>query len=118
MNLTNNVNFLISNKTDIPELLKLIDEVKPDLVIFDSLFTLAGGQMNPKDAEFALFLYRLKRISTTKQVAIIMTHHTRKKDDKKPELTANDIYGTVYLKNSATDVWGYWKEIGERGEKI
>ena len=88
------------NKTDIPELLQLIDEVKPDLVIFDSLFTIAGGQISPKDAEFALFLYRLKRISTTKQVAILMTHHTRKKETKKPELTANDIFGTVYLKNA------------------
>ena len=106
------------NKTDIPELLKLIDEVKPDLVIFDSLFTLAGGQMSPKDAEFALFLYRLKKISTTKQVAIVMTHHTRKKETKKPELTANDIYGTVYLKAAATDVWGYWREVGESGEVI
>ena len=48
-----------------------------------------------------------------------MTHHTRKKEnEKKPELTANDIYGTVYLKNSSTDVWGYWKEKGERGETI
>ena len=106
------------NKTDIPELLQLIDEVKPDLIIFDSLFTIAGGQISPKDAEFALFLYRLKKISTTKQVAVVMTHHTRKKENKKPELTANDIYGTIYLKNSATDVWGYWKEIGEKGEKI
>ena len=106
------------NKTDIPELLQLIDEVKPDLVIFDSLFTIAGGQISPKDAEFALFLYRLKRISTTKQVAVLMTHHTRKKENEKPELTANDIFGTVYLKNASTDVWGYWKEIGERGETI
>ena len=105
------------NKTDIPELLRLIDEFKPDLVIFDSLFTIAGGLISPKDAEFALFLYRLKRISTTKQVAIIMTHHTRKKETKKPELTANDIYGTVYLKAAATDVWGYWKEFNDRGEK-
>ena len=76
------------NKTDIPELLRLIDEFKPDLVIFDSLFTIAGGQISPKDAEFALFLYRLKRISTTKQIAIVITHHTRKKETKKPELTA------------------------------
>ena len=106
------------NKTDIPELLQLIDEVKPDLVIFDSLFTIAGGQISPKDAEFALFLYRLKRISTTKQIAIVMTHHTRKKETKKPELTANDIFGTVYLKNASTDVWGYWKEVGESGETI
>ena len=106
------------NKTDIPELLQLIDEVTPDLIIFDSLFTIAGGQMSPKDAEFALFLYRLKKISTTKQVAVLMTHHTRKKESKKPELTANDIYGTVYLKNSATDVWGYWKEVGESGDTI
>ena len=106
------------NKTDIPELLKLIEKEKPDLCIFDSLFTIAGGQISPKDAEFALFLYRLKRISTTKQVAILMTHHTVKKDEKKPELKANDIYGTVYLKNACTDVWGYWKEVGERGEKI
>jgi len=106
------------NKTDIPELLQLIDEVKPDLVIFDSLFTIAGGQISPKDAEFALFLYRLKRISTTKQIAIVMTHHTRKKETKKPELTANDIFGTVYLKNASTDVWGYWKEVGEAGETI
>ena len=106
------------NKTDIPELLQLIDEVTPDLIIFDSLFTIAGGQMNPKDAEFALFLYRLKRISTTKQVAVLMTHHTRKKESKKPELTPNDIYGTVYLKNASTDVWGYWKEVGESGDTI
>ena len=47
-----------------------------------------------------------------------MTHHTRKKETKKPELTANDIYGTVYLKAAATDVWGYWKEVGESGEVI
>ena len=105
------------NKTDIPELLKLIDERKPDICIFDSLFTIAGGLISPKDAEFALFLYRLKRISTTKQLAIIMTHHTRKKETKKPELTANDIYGTVYLKAAATDVWGYWKEFNDRGDK-
>lgn len=106
------------NKTDIPELLKLIEKEKPDLCIFDSLFTIAGGQISPKDAEFALFLYRLKRISTTKQVAILMTHHTRKKETKKPELTANDIFGTVYLKNACTDVWGYWKEVGESGDTI
>ena len=47
-----------------------------------------------------------------------MTHHTRKKETKKPELTANDIFGTVYLKNASTDVWGYWKEVGESGETI
>ena len=104
-----------------PELKEWITKADPQpvAVFMDSLGTLlggAGGSMN--DAECALYLYQLNQLAAETDTAIVMTHHTKKRQNEKGKkddegdgnghqrVRASDIYGSSYIVNAASDVWG------------
>mgnify|MGYP002050372177 CR=1 FL=1 len=96
-----------------PELRRWITESGSKLVILDSLLTIAGGQISPKDAEFGLLIYRLNQLAGELGITIFCLHHVVKggNEKKRVEITKDDIYGTAYVYNGAADAWGLWRSI-------
>lgn len=94
-----------------PELRRWIAETGARLVILDSLLTIAGGQISPKDAEFGLLIYRLNQLAGELGITIVCLHHVVKAggDKKRVEITKDDIYGTAYVYNGSADAWGLWR---------
>ncbi len=96
-----------------PELRRWITDSGSKLVILDSLLTIAGGQISPKDAEFGLLIYRLNQLAGELGITIVCLHHVVKagNDKKRVEITKDDIFGTAYVYNGAADAWGLWRSI-------
>ena len=96
-----------------PELRRWITESGSKLVILDSLLTIAGGEISPKDAEFGLLIYRLNQLAGELGITIVCLHHVVKagNEKKRVEITKDDIYGTAYVYNGAADAWGLWRSI-------
>ena len=92
----------------IPELKAKIQATNAKLVVMDSLISIAGGDISPKDAEFALLLYRLNKLASELGIAILLIHHL-KKDSKRKEVTKEDIFGSAFIYAATADCWGYWR---------
>ena len=93
-----------------PELRSWVAETGAKLVILDSLMTIAGGSISPKDAEFGLLIYRLNGLAGELGITILCLHHVVKRGDaKRVEISKDDIYGTAYVYNGASDAWGLWR---------
>lgn len=113
-----------------PELAQWIDEVKPVAVFMDSLGTLfGGGGRSLNESEIALSLYRLNRLAAEKDVAVVVTHHTKKAQDPKRKkgeeaeeqrkrVRLGDLYGNSYIVNSVSDVWGMVVDGGTPEEPV
>lgn len=108
-----------------PELKQWIKAHNPVAVFMDSYGTLfGGGGTSLNEAEGALSLYRLNKLAAEMDVAIVLTHHLRKpgkeKNEKpgaegeaKKKVRAGDLYGSSYIVNAASDVWGLMRDGGE-----
>ena len=96
---------------DVPGAAALDDETGARVVVLDSLLTIAGGQISPKDAEFGLLIYRLNELAGQMGISIVCLHHVVKagSDKKRTEIGKDDIYGTAYVYNGASDAWGLWR---------
>jgi len=83
--------------------------------ILDSLLTIAGGQISPKDAEFGLLIYRLNQLAGELGITIVCLHHVVKAggEKKRVEITKDDIYGTAYVYNGSADAWGLWRSVDD-----
>ena len=83
---------------------------------FGSLFGESGTSLN--DAEMGLYVYMLNRLASELNIAIVVTHHLKKDQSRQRpgqppatrNVTKNDLYGSAYLVNGASSVWGMWKE--------
>jgi hypothetical protein len=98
-----------------PELRRWIAERNVKLVVMDSfgsLFMGAGAGMG--EAEVGLHLYRLNQIASDMDCAIVLTHHLRKQDKSKggarKDVFLSDLFGSSYIVNGASDVWGVVKD--------
>ena len=110
-----------------PELKQWIKESEAAVVFLDSLGTLlGGGGLSLNDAECALYLYRLNALAAETDTAIVLTHHTKKRQqeqkNKKGEESdgpafqrtrLSDLYGSSYIVNAASDVWGVCIDGGD-----
>jgi energy-coupling factor transporter ATP-binding protein EcfA2 len=91
------------------------------LVIMDSFATLFGGSVALNESESGNYIYELNRIAGRTGAAIIVTHHLKKGSsvDKKTckvrPVRLDDLFGSTYIKNGASDVWGMWRSdpLGE-----
>ena len=92
-----------------PELRRWIEEKQRKLVVLDSLLTIAGGSISPKDAEFGLLIYRLNELAGELGITIICLHHVVKGNTKRTDITKEDIFGTAYVYNGSSDAWGLWR---------
>jgi hypothetical protein len=98
-----------------PELRRWIEERQVRLVVMDSfgsLFMGSGAGMG--EAEVGLHLYRLNQIASDCDCAIVLTHHLRKQDKSKggarKDVFLSDLFGSSYIVNGASDVWGVVKD--------
>ena len=102
-----------------PELRQKIEKNDVKVVFMDSFGTLfgeSGTSMN--DAEMGLYVYMLNRLASELNIAIVITHHLKKDQSRQRagqapaprNVTKNDLYGSAYLVNGASSVWGMWKE--------
>lgn len=93
------------------------------LVIMDSFATLFGGSVALNESESGNYIYELNRIAGRTGAAIIVTHHLKKgssvdkKSGKARPVRFDDIYGSTFIKNGASDVWGMWR-IDPSGESF
>jgi hypothetical protein len=106
-----------------PELKQWIVEEGAVAVFMDSLGTLfTGGGKSINDAEILIHLYKLNRLAAELDVAIVLTHHTRKAQQqsgkqegdgsKRKKVKSSDLYGSAYILNAATDVWALTRDGG------
>ena len=92
-----------------PELRGWVTETGAKLLVLDSLMTIAGGQISPKDAEFGLLIYRLNQLAAELGLTIICLHHVVKGNSKRTEIYKEDIFGTAYVYNGSSEAWGLWQ---------
>ena len=93
-----------------PELRRWVAESGAKLVVLDSLMTIAGGQISPKDAEFGLLIYRLNLLASELGLTVVCLHHVVKAGSKqRTEITKEDIFGTAYVYNGSSEAWGLWQ---------
>ena len=71
-------------------------------------FSKCCATISPKDAEFALLLYRLNKLASELGVAILLIHHLTK-DSNRQEVTKEAIYGSAFIYAATADCWGYWR---------
>lgn len=98
-----------------PELKKWIREMDARLVVMDSFGSLFGGAgAGMGEAEVGLHLYRLNQIASEMDCAIALTHHLRKqgkeKGGERKDVFLSDLFGSSYIVNGASDVWGVIKD--------
>jgi len=92
----------------IPELKAKIQATNAKALVMDSLISIAGGTISPKDTEFALLLYRLNNLASEMGVAILLIHHLTK-DSNRQEFTKEAIYDSAFIFAATADCWGYWR---------
>lgn len=91
--------FDIDNGRGKHNILALIEEIKPELIIFDTLSSLAGQADEISNKEMKpLFLYA-GRVAAKYGAAVLVIHHARKfkRDDSGKPLTLNDVSGAGML---------------------
>jgi hypothetical protein len=91
----------------------ILDELKPDVIIIDSLSEIAGEDL--KEAESRRVMKWFKRARKQYNVAIIFIHHNRKATDgnKKPK-SADDLYGSFWFGKAPDSIIGMWQESPDK----
>lgn len=101
-----------------PELRRWVDETGAKLLVMDSFGSLFGGDgVSMGDADVGLHLYRLNQLASETDCAIVLTHHLRKMPKEKTQrttITMSDLYGSSYIANGASDVWGVQRSHEEQ----
>jgi len=92
---------------EFPELEKYVVANNVKVIMMDSLISIAGKEISPKDAEFGILIYRLNQLAGKYGIAIICIHHLNKKPNRK-EVYKEDIFGTAFIFNGAANCWGFW----------
>ena len=111
-----NISFLWAwDPSKMLELEQSIVTNKSAAVLMDSFATLfGGGGESMNDAEMGLYLYELNQMAARTGAAIMVTHHLKKgaskdgKGNSKP-IVLGDLFGSSYIVNGASDVWGLWR---------
>ena len=93
-----------------PDLRNWIRSHGAKYVLMDSFGSLFAGGAELSDSEAGMYLYKLNKIAAEEGCAILMTHHLRKQDKSKngdrQKVTKGDLYGSAYIVNGCSDVWG------------
>ena len=103
------------NPTLMNELENNIQSNGVKLVIMDSFATLFGGSVALNESQSGNYIYDLNHIAGRTGAAIIVKHHLKKgssvdkKSGKARPVRFDDIYGSTFIKNGASDVWGMWR---------
>lgn len=99
------------NDSSLSRLTKELESFRPDGIMVDSLGVATKGDV--KSDEVMLSLFNLVKFQIQKKFDCFawFIHHNRKAtgDNKKPK-KADDIFGSVYIYNSADTVIGMWRD--------
>jgi hypothetical protein len=94
----------------LPELRKWIREHEARYVFMDSLFSLFGSDGDLSESAVGTYMYLLNDMAAQENCAIVVTHHLRKADKskagKRAEVHSQDLYGSSFIVNGTSDVWG------------
>lgn len=88
------VSFMLESKKGRQNLEIVIEQTKPDILFIDSFTAFFGGKENDNSECNEVFGY-LRRIASKYQIALVVTHHSRKRlssEQSKP-LTLDDVVG-------------------------
>lgn len=92
-----------------PELRKWIREHQARYVLMDSLFSLFGSDGDLTEGQIGTYMYLLNAMAAEEGCAILLTHHLRKGDrasGKRTEIHMQDLFGSAFIVNGTSDVWG------------
>jgi RecA-family ATPase len=88
---------------------KIINDIKPDLIVFDSLMNFNLGDENTQYSMYPLFS-ELLRLADQYRAAIVVVHHTRKKSFKelncKNDIHMDDVIGSSIITRASAVVLG------------
>jgi len=94
----------------LPELRKWIRDHGARYVFMDSLFSLFGSDGDLSESAIGTYMYLLNDMAAQENCAIVLTHHLRKGDKskagKRAEIHNQDLYGSSFIVNGTSDVWG------------
>lgn len=95
------------------ELEQQIIEGDYKLVIMDSFTKLFGESDSMNEAAVGLYIYELNAIASRTGAAVVVAHHPRKTGGKKEDgpvkpPSLDSLYGSSFIGNGASDVWGTW----------
>lgn len=92
-----------------PELRKWIREHQARYVLMDSLFSLFGSDGDLTEGQIGTYMYLLNAMAAEEGCAVLLTHHLRKGDrasGKRTEIHMQDLFGSAFIVNGTSDVWG------------
>ncbi len=92
----------------LPELKAKIKATNAKAMVMGALVSIAGGTISPKDAEFALLLFRLNKLASELYVSIHQIHNLNKETNRQ-EITKESIFGNTFIYAATADCWGYWR---------
>ena len=86
-----------------PKAKRLIHSVKPDIIAIDSLGVAVQDDIENQKIVNSVLEFVNKEIRQDAGAAVIWIHHHRKHGSNRA--TADDIFGSVYLRNQMTSIW-------------
>lgn len=100
--------FYVDNEAGQRELCSIIEYIKPDILIFDSIGSATGGELSSELVVKKIMDFN-DRIRQKYDLATWFIHHHRKasENNKKPK-SQDDVYGSNVLFNRATSVFTLW----------
>jgi len=109
--------FDIDNDRGKNNILKLIEEIEPELIVFDTLSSLAGQADEISNKEMKPLFRYAGRVAAKYGAAVLVIHHARKfkRDDTGNPLTLSDVSGAGMLGRLAGNVLAV--EARKQGEK-
>lgn len=112
----NNIPFLLNSKEGRDNITAVLTELKPDLVIFDTLISFHTLDESKQSEMTQLYNY-LNRLANYFNCAILCNHHTRKRTTNSPdrELNQDDVIGSSAGIRLASTVYIIKTEETEEG---
>jgi hypothetical protein len=95
------------------ELLRKLEEVKPDVILLDSLGVSIGDNIKDDEVILETFDFINRYIRADLGITVIFVHHNRKAQgsNQKPK-GLDDLYGSQYIGAQATSIIGLWRDKG------
>lgn len=89
------------------ELLNLVKEIKPDLIVVDPLYTFTNSDLvkNSEVQPVLTWLDDLAKAGKPGKTSVMVIHHTAKTLDKKTLLTPQNLLGSTFLHGWAECLW-------------
>jgi hypothetical protein len=99
-----------------PKTIEVLQHVKPDGVIIDSLGSAVLEDMENATVINRIFNFVNKEMRNACGAFVLFIHHHRKHGDSKP--TKDDIFGSVYIRNQMTTILTLHRISSEKSKEV